>query len=387
MRSNGYKEISEWNYKYISQLVREGEKENIRLEYKSGDFLKDTAEGKFKLRKWVTSFANSAGGFFVIGVTEKKVNNERLPDNPDGIDKTKFKGDVCKWIEDMILSTALIFPRLYPSPRIKDIPIPNEADKVIVVMWIPETKTVIHKVIYKGKDRYFHRHNFQVLPMDEWEIRALLFGRAPPPVIELKWAEEPGFLCEVRENRDIHGGAFREITYDRFIFQLVNNGFGIGKYIQIGIIHPSKFEVFHPRYEQVKYNEEIQEWRSLEVPLESSKTERSTLSEILSPPLKEIFEIREDYCVTKINEREVLHLGDSKNYAFSLRIKDYKKSSPEISCNLGVYILADNSEPKYFEVIIKFNNFDVRPGTAILHVDDIKEYTGSRIPIKCENIN
>lgn len=379
MRSNGYKEISEWNYDYISQLVREGERENIWLEYKSGNFLEDTEEGKFKLRKWVTSFANSAGGFFVIGVTEKKVNNERLPDNPDGIDKTKFKGDVCKWIEDVILSTALIFPRLYPSPQIKDIPIPNEADKVIVVMWIPETKTVIHKVIYKGKDRYFHRHNFQVLPMDDWEIRALLFGRAPPPVIELKWTEKLRIYCQVKYDKDI-GGEFREITHDKFIVQLVNNGFGIGKYIQIGIIHPPDFEIFSPIYEQVKYDKKNQEWHSLEVPLQSSRTERSTFSEVLSPLLKEVFEIRGSYCVTKINEKEVLHHGDSKNYAFSLRIKDYKESSPELSCNLGVYILAEASEPKYFEVINTFNNFDT--GTAILHVD-IEEYSGSKIPIKC----
>lgn len=382
MKSNGYKEISEWNYEYILQLVREGEKENVQLEYKSGDFIKATDdEGKFKLRKWVTSFANSAGGFLVIGVPEKKVNNERVPNNPDGIDKTKFKGDVGKWIEDVILNTVSIFPRLYPSLQIKEISMPHEADKVIVVMWIPQTKAVIHKVTFRGKDHYFHRHNFQVLQMDEWEIRALLFGRAPPPVIELNWPEKLGILCQVKDDKDI-GGEFREITHNKFIVQLVNNGFGIGKYIQIGMVHPPDFEIFSPMYEQVKYDEKNRE-RPLKVPLQSSRTERSTFSEILSPLLKGVFEIRGVYYVTKINEKEVLHPGDSKNYVFSLRIKDYKKSSPEISCNLGVYTLAENSEPKYFEVIIKFN---IEGATARPHID-IKEYNGSKIPIKCENIS
>jgi len=51
------------------------------LEYKSGDWLKNDEDGKFNLRKWVSSFANSAGGTLIIGISEKKRIMRRFPIN------------------------------------------------------------------------------------------------------------------------------------------------------------------------------------------------------------------------------------------------------------------------------------------------------------------
>ncbi|VVB86303.1 Uncharacterised protein [uncultured archaeon] len=58
-----FRNIDNWDENYINELIDKKEKESVQLEFKGGDFLKNTPEGKFKLRKWVTSFANSAGGF------------------------------------------------------------------------------------------------------------------------------------------------------------------------------------------------------------------------------------------------------------------------------------------------------------------------------------
>jgi len=60
--------------------------------------------------------------------------------------------------------------------------------KFIALIEIQKTNFYIHKSFKKdAKEEYFHRHNFQVLHMDEWEIRTLLFGRLPPPLFRIKY--------------------------------------------------------------------------------------------------------------------------------------------------------------------------------------------------------
>ncbi len=103
----------------LNTIIKRNEKESLFIEYKSGEWLKNDEEGKFNLRKWVSSFANSAGGTLIIGISEKKENNETLPDKINGIDPTKFK-DIGKWIEDVLKEK--IYPRLNPPPKIITFP-------------------------------------------------------------------------------------------------------------------------------------------------------------------------------------------------------------------------------------------------------------------------
>jgi len=211
----------------IHHLIENKEKESLFLEYKSGEWLQNNGSGKFKLRKWVSSFANSAGGILIIGVTEKEENDERYPDVIDGIDLTEFKENIGKWIEDALKEK--IYPRLNPPPEIITFQIKPDIQRIIALIRIQQTNFYIHKVTEKGKEIYFHRHNFQVLSMDEWEIRTLLFGRNPPPILELDIEK-----IYVGSSSD-HGRTIKSYVID---FKIENLGWQIAEYLQFGIIRP-----------------------------------------------------------------------------------------------------------------------------------------------------
>ncbi len=46
----------------LNTIIKRNEKESLFIEYKSGMWLRNDEDAKFNLRKWVSSFANSAGG-------------------------------------------------------------------------------------------------------------------------------------------------------------------------------------------------------------------------------------------------------------------------------------------------------------------------------------
>ncbi len=345
-----FKNIDDWDESYVNSLIANKEKESVLLEYKSGDFLKCTDEGKFKLRKWVAGFANSAGGFFVIGVKEKeeieeingkKIVKDEFPEEIDGIDKTKFSIPTRKWIEDTI--TDSIFPHLNPTPIVKTFTWSKDPNKEIAIIRVWQTNVVVHYVSYKGKEYYFHRHNFETVEMDEWEIRALLFGRAPPPVFRLDCMIPP-YGDVVKETDGIE-----EITQDEIIFKLSNDGFGIGKNIQIGMIHNSDIDIYKFRTEKLYYT--IDNKKVVETAQLNYKTEETIFLDILPLSFKEIFECSDHYLITRIYDDHVLHSGDSKSFMFSLKIKRKKNAFDYKRINrIGVFIFSENSKPTYFGV-------------------------------------
>lgn len=345
-----FKNIDDWDESYVNGLIANKEKESVQLEYKSGDFLKCTDEGKFKLRKWATGFANSAGGFLVIGVREKdkveemngkKVIKDEYPEEIDGIDKSKFTIPIRKWIEDTITDST--FPHLNPTPLIKTFTWSKDPNKEIAIIRIWQTNAVVHYVSYKGKEYYFHRHNFETVEMDEWEIRALLFGRAPPPVFMLNCITPP-YRDIVKESDGIE-----EITHNKVIFKLTNEGFGIGKNIQIGIIYNYDIKIYDIRTENWIYSDNKEGVKTL--PL-NYKTEENVFFDILPPSFKEIFDLNKQVFIARIYDDQVLHSGDSKYFMFSLKIQRKKNSSHDYKRinRIGVFIFSENSIPKYFGV-------------------------------------
>lgn len=324
----------------IKSLISINEKESLFLEYKSGDWLQDT-DSKFKLRKWVSSFANSAGGIFIIGVSERESNNEKYPGEIDGIDPTSFREDIGKWIEDVL--TINIYPRLNPPPRISILH--DENQKFVAIIQIKPTNFFIHKIMKNGKDFYFHRHNFQVLSMDEWEIRTLLFGRTPPPILE------PTI------ERIYVGSHSGEIKKSYVInIKIENIGWRIAKYLQFGIIRPS-------------------------VDLESNLSLRSTArlsrntKNYLPDNLRDIFEIADGQDIINdtivLLEPNFLHPYDSIEISYELKNRERIPIYDVIY--FGFYILAENlNKPEFFEVKILYLGDDDNPSCELRQFNDQK---------------
>ncbi len=127
------KHVSEIEYSDIEYLVNvRKEQEGYHLDYKKSMGNPDKA--KNELAKDISSFANSSGGFLIIGIdddrnilgVEKEINNKRIDE----------------WINQVVNSN--IDPYVsYFDPKIIDIP---ESEKVLVVIHIPESTKKPHMV-------------------------------------------------------------------------------------------------------------------------------------------------------------------------------------------------------------------------------------------------
>jgi Schlafen, AlbA_2 len=103
--------------------------EGPRVEYKTE---------AVNIPKVVSSFANTVGGVWVIGVdTDKTTNRPILP--PVGVKREPG-------IEEQITQSALtgIYPGITPDVRVVDIP--DQADRVLVVVRVPESIEAPHAI-------------------------------------------------------------------------------------------------------------------------------------------------------------------------------------------------------------------------------------------------
>lgn len=333
----------------INQLIENKEKESLFLEYKSGEWLQNNKNGKFKLRKWVSSFANSAGGILIIGVTEREEDNEKFPDTINGINLNEFNEDIGKWIEDAL--NEKIYPRLNPPPEIITFPMNSDKQRIVAVIRIQQTNFFIHKVTHKGNENYFHRHNFQVLSMDEWEIRTLLFGRNPPPILESDIEK-----IYVGSSSD-HGETIKSYVID---FKIENLGWQIAEYLQFGIIRPSRdFE----SELNLMYNN-----------AESVTNQKHYLADSLS----NFFNIENQNELTidtiTLVKPNFLHPYDSIKVSYIL--KNLKKIPIYDLFNFGMYISAkDLMKPEIYGIKILNLGKDDKPKY------DIYKYNGHKIKI------
>jgi hypothetical protein len=108
------------------------EREGYHLDYK-GEF-GNLDKTKKELSKDITAFANTGGGYLVIGVDKHyKIT---------GIDKTVQNKEIDEWINQILSSNSELHV-FYFEPKIISIP---ESEKVIVVIYVPESTKKPHIV-------------------------------------------------------------------------------------------------------------------------------------------------------------------------------------------------------------------------------------------------
>ena len=124
------KALSELRTSDLEQLLAEGAIENIRLEFKS------EAPDKDETLKKLSSFANTFGGFMVVGAKARSADG-RLESLP-GIDpQSGYKQKLVQWAFEGSTPPFVV--------EVSDpIPCPGSADKVCYVAWVAESDVAPH---------------------------------------------------------------------------------------------------------------------------------------------------------------------------------------------------------------------------------------------------
>jgi hypothetical protein len=159
-----------WNLERIEQLIRDNVEESLSLEYKSAEALGKSDTKKAEIVRDMSAFANSSGGVLIYGVAEFQPREHRhRPERIDPINRQEYSKE---WLEQIIQSI---------QPRIDGIliePINVNGSSVCYVVTIPQSHTA-----HQARDHvYYRRYNFNVLPMEDYELRDVMNRRKHPKI-------------------------------------------------------------------------------------------------------------------------------------------------------------------------------------------------------------
>ena len=172
-----------WTENKIKNYIESEIEESLTLEYKSAEALGKADYQKKEITKDVSAMANSAGGLLIYGIREFSDKDKRhLPEKIVPVDRTKFPRE---WIEQIINS---IRPRI-DGIFIHSIGLSSGENDVVYVVEIPQSHTA-HQA---NNHRYYKRFNFQSVPMEDYEIRDVIFREQIPDV-------ETKFLIELKSD-------------------------------------------------------------------------------------------------------------------------------------------------------------------------------------------
>ncbi len=161
------KPTSELTYDDIEALTSSGEPESIMLDYKK--MISGSERDKAELAKDICAFANSQGGYLVIGVEER---HSKPVHPPCGTERMLERQKAEEWVEQ--ITNSNIAQRVLTN--IKVVSIPN-SELCIIVVHVPMSIRMPHMVTRQGDNRYyrrfFKRHQFESLPAEEYEVREM----------------------------------------------------------------------------------------------------------------------------------------------------------------------------------------------------------------------
>jgi hypothetical protein len=141
------------------------ERENNYLDYK--EKLGNSDRDKREFLKDVSGFANASGGFLIIGVKEHKKSG--IPEKIIGIEKTIGNQKIDEWIDNVLLSN--LDERIRYNLKIFELK--DKDEKILLVLYVPESPKKPHMITFQGKNNYYIRHNTLVNPATQSEVREM----------------------------------------------------------------------------------------------------------------------------------------------------------------------------------------------------------------------
>lgn len=189
-----------WTQASLQNFITSEIEESLTLEYKSAEALDRNETKKKEITKDVSAMANSAGGIIVYGISEFGEENKRhLPERITPVDRRKYPRE---WVEQIIQA---IRPRI-DGIVIHSVNLSSGENDTAYVIEIPQSNTA-----HQASDhRYYKRFNFQAVPMEDYEIRDVMFREQTPNItlnflIEIT-ADAQNLVVQARNN----GSAFAQ---------------------------------------------------------------------------------------------------------------------------------------------------------------------------------
>ena len=145
----------------LQELVTAQVPEGLRLDYKLKEYgSKD--KDKLELNKDVSAFANSSGGHLVIGLEET-----------EGVASSVLGVDIDADAEILRIESILRHSIDPPISGIRVRAIPLQSGNKVIVLRIPRSWNLPHRVTFKGKNRFYIRHSAGIHEPGIGELRAL----------------------------------------------------------------------------------------------------------------------------------------------------------------------------------------------------------------------
>ncbi len=211
-----------WSEAKLQNFITSGIEESLTLEYKSAEALDRNETKKKEITKDVSAMANSAGGILIYGISEySQIDKRHLPERITPVNRTEFPRE---WVEQIIQAIR---------PRIDDISIysvnlsSGENDTAYIIE-IPQSHTA-HQA---ADNRYYKRFNFQSVPMEDYEVRDVMFREQTPDIVL-------NFLIELRDDF-FDGETNKYKSYYNLIAQARNNGSAFAQYVACFLDVPTK---------------------------------------------------------------------------------------------------------------------------------------------------
>lgn len=177
--------LENYDIDVLESIIKNEIEESINIEFKAAEALSKADSKKKEISKDVSAFANSDGGIIIYGISEKHHKAEDL---------SFINGNIFtkEWLEQIINTTI---KRNISGLKIFPIRKDGDISKSIYVVQIPASFDAPHL----SRDfRFYRRHNFESVPMAEYEIRQL-YGRKVKSKLQLS-----GYSIDIQEiNEDI----------------------------------------------------------------------------------------------------------------------------------------------------------------------------------------